>query len=183
MCQENPGPIFLVERKSTPPPFHPYSVFSSFFGFLCCVHELANQLLLVKETFEGCLWKVLRKYWSFPWPLWLSWLEHHPVTERLWVWFLVWADKWGMGLIPSLGAWSPAQAHTTPGPGAYGSNWLMLLSHINISFSPFLCPFFSLSHKKKKKFWAPSRHGDNWDLLIFRVGARSQRAVRHRLLC
>ena len=22
-----------------------------------------------------------------PWPVWLSWLEHHPVTERLWVQF------------------------------------------------------------------------------------------------
>ena len=47
-----------------------------------------------------------------PWLVWLSWLEHHPITEKLQVRFPVCAF--------------------------IGGNWSMLLSCIDVSLSPFL---------------------------------------------
>ena len=39
------------------------------------------------------LWQASSKpiinMFKIAWPVWLSWWEHHPVPERLWVWFLV----------------------------------------------------------------------------------------------
>ena len=59
------------------------------------------------------------------WPVWLSWLEHHSHNQKV------------AGLIPD--HWSRTR-HYEPGPfQAYtGGNQSMILSHINVSLSPFL---------------------------------------------
>lgn len=49
-----PGSTSWLEGKSALSPSPLYGVFSSFLGFCCYCHELAN-LLLVKEASEGCL--------------------------------------------------------------------------------------------------------------------------------
>ena len=56
-----------------------------------------------------------------PWPVWLGWLEPHPVTKALR--FDSWS--WHTSRLP---VWSPAWAHT-------GNNQSMVLSCINVSFS------------------------------------------------
>lgn len=51
---------FDGEGKSTLPPPYPCNVSVPSLCF-CYIRELANELLLVRETMEGCLWKVLTK--------------------------------------------------------------------------------------------------------------------------
>ena len=57
-----------------------------------------------------------------PWPVWLCWLEHHPVTKMLQVRFLVRAHAWVAGLIPGPGAkvHNPQSGHVIAGSGMYG---------------------------------------------------------------
>lgn len=52
---------FACEGKSTPLPSPPCMAFSSLFMFLCCIHELANQLVLVGEILEGCRGRCIEK--------------------------------------------------------------------------------------------------------------------------
>ena len=55
---------------------------------------------------------ILKKEINQPWPVWLSWLEHCPMTKGLQVLFLVRAHVWMAGLIPSLGAHDPRFGRT-----------------------------------------------------------------------
>ena len=73
-----------------------------------------------------------------PWPVWPSWLEWYPITERLWVWF-----QWGH--MPTL--WLGPRSGCLRSLGTHGGNQWMLLSCTGISLSPFL----SLKAMKKKK--------------------------------
>ena len=63
---------------------------------------------------------------TLPWPVWLSWLEHHPITKWLQVRFPIQECT-----IPGLGVDDPWSGHM-------GGNESMLLSHICVSLSPFL---------------------------------------------
>ena len=60
---------------------------------------------------------------KWPWPVWLSWLECRPITERLRVRL-------------------PVRAHAWVGPQSGGIQ-SMLFSRINVSLFPFLSPFLS----------------------------------------
>ena len=71
---------------------------------------------------------------SRPWPVWLSWLEHHPIIKRLWVWSLV-------------------QMHTISHRDTYRGK---LLCCINVSLSPFL------SKGKKKNSSQLSKWINKW---------------------
>ena len=77
----------------------------------------------------------------WPWPVWLSWLEHHPINKRLQVQFPVGAHAWVAGLIPSQGTMI-----LIPICACVGGNQLMLLSLIDVSLSLPL----SLKAMKKK---------------------------------
>ena len=78
--------------------------------------------------------------------VWLNWLEHHPVTEGLWL------DSWS-GHVPGLWVQYPVRAYDPqsecmiPSPSAYGRQ------PVNVSvshpcFSPFLSPSPSKSNAK-----------------------------------
>ena len=51
---------------------------------------------------------------NLPWPVRLSWLEHHPVNKRLWV-------------------WSPVQEGRVPNLALMGGNRSMFLFHTDVS--------------------------------------------------
>ena len=76
-----------------------------------------------------------------PWQAWLSCLEHRPQTKGLLVPCLVRAHTWISGSMP--GRRSPVWV-------CAGGNQSMFLSHIDVSVSPFLSPFFSLSKSNEK---------------------------------
>ena len=69
-------------------------------------------------------------------PVWLSWLEGHPITTRLRVQFPDRAHTYITGSNPSPRVHSPWSG--------YGGNPMMFLSHTDASLSPFL----SKSHEK-----------------------------------
>ena len=80
-----------------------------------------------------------------PWPVWLSWLEHHSVTEMLRVRFLVRAHTWFQ--VQSL-FWAPVPVNprpthtipslgTSPGLGTCGRQPIDA-SLLHQCFSPFL---------------------------------------------
>ena len=50
-----------------------------------------------KKSFKNARVKMTRESW----PVSLSWLEHHPLTEGLGVQLLVRTQTWGVGSIPS----------------------------------------------------------------------------------
>lgn len=77
-------------------------------------------------------------YNDLPWPLWLIWLESHPITERLWVGFLVRAHTSDAGSVLGQGKYGLGCRLTIPSPGTYRGEQLMLLSCINVFFSPVL---------------------------------------------
>lgn len=54
MCQGSPGPILLMRGEVTPSPSVPIMLSVPSLSF-CFSHELAHQLLLVKEILEGYL--------------------------------------------------------------------------------------------------------------------------------
>ena len=74
---------------------------------------------------------------TWPWPVWLSWLEHHPITKRLPVWFLVREH-------PGLWVRSPVWARM-------GGNQSTFLPHIDISLSLSSSLPSSLSKEQWKK--------------------------------
>ena len=62
-----------------------------------------------------------------PWPVWLSWLEHRPVTERLRVQFPVKACIWVAGSIPSLGPNNPRLGCEQKATGrCFSLEWMFL---------------------------------------------------------
>ena len=63
-------------------------------GFVC--------LLIWRDGHCRLLLTLLKPELS-PWMVWLGWLEHHPITERLWLWFSVRAHVSVAGLAPGLG--------------------------------------------------------------------------------
>ena len=80
-----------------------------------------------------------------PWPVWLSWLEHHPVDQKV------------TGLIPSQGTYLGCRFDPQSGPTQEG-NQSMFLSHVAIYLSPFLslkamkkCPRVRI--EKKQNFF------------------------------
>lgn len=71
---------------------------------------------------------ILLKLLAQPWPVWLGWLEHHPVMEGLLIWFSIRATHLGFGFNPQLGY-------------VWEGNWLMFFS------------VFQKLWKKKKVHW------------------------------
>ena len=74
-----------------------------------------------------------KKYLCLPWPMWLSWLEHHPLNQR------------AMDSIPSHGSYPVCGLDPWSGWVGEG-NQLVFLFHIYVSLllSPSFCPPLSL---------------------------------------
>ena len=75
---------------------------------------------------------------AWPWPVWLCWLGVIPQSNRS-------PARFPSGHIPGLHVGSPSRLHLR-------DNWLMYLSHINVSLPLLLRPFpnFSLALLKQK---------------------------------
>ena len=71
-----------------------------------------------------------KKICSKPWPVWLSWLECHPVTERLHIWIPLRAHTWAAGLICGLGTYDPRCRHVQEATNQCFSLTSMFLSLI-----------------------------------------------------
>ena len=82
--------------------------------------------------------------------MWLIWLEHRPVTERMWVRFLVRAHTYVARLIPGpgagMGTYNPGSRHRSRVWMRTGGN-----QSINISLS------FSLKKAMKKMYWGEDK--------------------------
>ena len=93
----------------------------------------------------------------------LSWLEHHPVMEGLWVQSLVWACAWLVGLIPLPG-------YTIPCLSVFGSQLIdASLSHqwfsLSLPLSPkavIKCPW--VTNKKVEELVSASKSLPSWRL-------------------
>ena len=73
--------------------------------------------------------KVILNMWAVPWPVWLSFSEHPPITKRLWVQFLVQAPAWVAGQIPSPAMYNPWSRTYNPWSGHVGEATNQYFSH------------------------------------------------------